>query len=71
MQYEVMLAYQAATPDPLQRPGQGFAPPPKGAVGARPASSAAKAASSQDQVRGYASRWHQCCSAALHDAAPM
>ena len=45
-----VLVHQAATPDPLRRPGQGFAPPPKGNVGARPASSAAKAASSQDQV---------------------
>lgn len=71
MQNRVVLAYQVATPDPLQRPGQGFAPPPKGAAGARPASSAAKAASSQDQVRGYASRRHQCCSAALHIAASM
>ena len=62
----VMLAsHQAATPDPLQRPGQGFAPPPKGAVGARPAGSAARAASSRDQVGGLTSKQrHQLLSAA-------
>lgn len=48
--------YEAATPDPLRRPGQGFAPPPKGAAAARPATSAAKAASSQDQVSGWSVR---------------